>query len=129
MWFFLTEDQLSGLPESYIKAAAKAATDRGKEGKYAVLNTRSSMDPFLTYSDERELRKKVWTNYYSRGDNDDEFDNKELIKEILKLRDERVELLGYDNYAQWRLQNRMAKTPENAMELNGSSLAGSPGPG
>lgn len=114
---YLTEGQLSGLPESYVKAAAKAAADRGEEGKYAVLNTRSSMDPFLTYSDERELRKKVWTNYYSRGDNDDEFDNKDIIKEILKLRDERVELLGYENYAQWRLQNRMAKTPERAMEL------------
>ncbi|SDL08050.1 peptidyl-dipeptidase Dcp Metallo peptidase. MEROPS family M03A [Salinimicrobium catena] len=114
---YLTEDQLSGLPESYVKAAAKAAADRGEEGKYAVLNTRSSMDPFLTYSDERELRKKVWTNYYSRGDNNDEFDNKDIIKEILKLRDERVELLGYENYAQWRLQNRMAKTPERAMEL------------
>lgn len=114
---FLDEDQLGGLPESYIKAAAKAATDRGEEGKYAVLNTRSSMDPFLTYSNERELRKQVWDNYYSRGDNNDEFDNKQIIKEILKLRDERVELLGYDNYAQWRLQNRMAKTPERAMEL------------
>ena len=114
---FLEEDQLSGLPESYIKAAAKAAADRGKPGKYAVLNTRSSMDPFLTFSDNRELRKKVWTNYYSRGDNNDEFDNKEIIKRILELRDERVELLGYENYAQWRLQNRMAKTPERAMEL------------
>ncbi|NJW51343.1 M3 family metallopeptidase [Salinimicrobium oceani] len=114
---FLEQDQLSGLPDSYIKAAAKAAEDRGEKGKYAVLNTRSSMDPFLTYSDERELRKKVWTNYYSRGDNNDEYDNKQLIKEILKLRDERVELLGYENYAQWRLQNRMAKTPERAMEL------------
>ncbi len=114
---YLDEDQLSGLPESFVKAAAKAAADRGNEGEYAVLNTRSSMDPFLTYSDERELRKKVWTNYYSRGDNNDKYDNKAIIKKILELRDERVELLGYDNYAQWRLQNRMAKTPERAMEL------------
>lgn len=114
---YLTEDQLSGLSDSYIKAAAKAAADRGEEGKYAVVNTRSSMDPFLTFSDERELRRQVWNNYYSRGDNEDEFDNKKLIKEILELRDERVGLLGYDNYAQWRLQNRMAKTPERAMEL------------
>ncbi|HET7361432.1 MAG TPA: M3 family metallopeptidase, partial [Salinimicrobium sp.] len=114
---YLTEDQLSGLPESYIKSAASAAADRGHEGEYAVLNTRSSMDPFLTYSDNRKLRKKVWNNYYSRADNNDEFDNKEIIEEILKLRDERVELLGFENYAQWRLQNRMAKNPENAMEL------------
>lgn len=114
---YLTEDQLSGLPESYVKAAASTAEANGKSGKYAVTNTRSSMDPFLTYSDERELREKVWRNYYSRGDNDDEFDNNEVIKKILKLRDERVELLGYDNFAQWRLQNRMAKNPENAMNL------------
>ncbi len=114
---YLKEDQLSGLSESFITAAAKAAADRGREGEYAILNTRSSMDPFLTFSNDREARRKVWNNYYSRGDNDDEFDNKEIIKQILLLRDERVELLGYDNYAQWRLQNRMAKTPERAMEL------------
>ena len=114
---YLEKDQLGGLPESYIKSAAQAATERGKEGKYAVTNTRSSMDPFLTYSTERELRERVWNNYYSRGDNADEFDNNENVKKILKLRDERVELLGYDNYAQWRLQNRMAKNPENAMDL------------
>ncbi|SFN78736.1 peptidyl-dipeptidase Dcp . Metallo peptidase. MEROPS family M03A [Salegentibacter flavus] len=114
---FLEDNQLSGLPESFIKSSASAAEERGEPGKYAITNTRSSMDPFLTYSDERELREKVWNNYYSRGDNDDEFDNNDVIKKILKLRDERVELLGYDNFAQWRLQNRMAKNPENAMEL------------
>src|SRR5690606_39317828 len=114
---YLNEDQLGGLSESFIKSAAKIASDKGQEGKYAITNTRSSIDPFLTYSTERELRKQVWTNYYSRGDNGDEFDNKDIIKQILKLRDERVELLGYENYAQWRLQNRMAKNPENAMEL------------
>jgi len=75
------------------------------------------MSPFLTYSDERALRKKVWNNYYSRGDNGDEFDNNENIAQILKLRKERVALLGFDNYGDWRLQNRIAKTPENAMNL------------
>lgn len=114
---YLEKEQLGGLPESFVKSAAKAAEDRGMPGKYAITNTRSSMDPFLTYSNERELREKVWNNYYSRGDNDDEFDNNKIISEILKLRDERVELMGYDNYAEWRLQNRMAKNPENAMEL------------
>lgn len=114
---YLTKDQLGGLADGFIKSAAKIATDKGQDGKYAITNTRSSMDPFLTYSTERELRKQVWTNYYSRGDNGDEYDNNELIAQILKLRRERVELLGYDNYAQWRLQDRMAKTPENAMEL------------
>ncbi|MDT0686693.1 M3 family metallopeptidase [Autumnicola psychrophila] len=114
---YLDENQINGLPESYVKSAATAAAQRGHEGEYAVTNTRSSMDPFLTYSDERELREKVWRNYYSRGDNQDEFDNNEVISQILKLRDERVELMGYDNYAQWRLQDRMAKNPQNAMEL------------
>jgi len=114
---YLNKDQLSGLPESLIKSAAQTAKEKGKEGQYAITNTRSSMDPFLTYSDERELRKKVWTNYYSRADNGDEYDNNDNIVNILKLRRERVELLGHKNYAEWRLQNRMAKTPENAMKL------------
>ena len=114
---YLTEDQLSGLSEQLIKSYAQAAAERGKEGQYAVTNTRSSMDPFLTYSDERALREQVWNNYYARGDNDDEHDNNEIIAEILRLRKERVGLLGYDNYAEWRLQARMAKTPENAMKL------------
>ncbi|MGJ8664644.1 MAG: M3 family metallopeptidase, partial [Marinicella sp.] len=114
---FLNKDQLSGLPESLINSAAQAAKNKDKEGQYAITNTRSSMDPFLTYSNERELRKQVWTNYYSRGDNGDEYDNNENIVKILKLRRERVELLGHKNYPEWRLQNRMAKTPENAMNL------------
>ncbi|QFT55359.1 M3 family metallopeptidase [Microbulbifer sp. THAF38] len=114
---FLSKDQLSGLPESFVAAAAALAEEKGEKGKYAITNTRSSMDPFLTYSDNRELRKQVWTNYYSRGDNGDERDNNAIIAEILKLRDERVGLQGFDNYAEWRLQDRMAKTPERAMEL------------
>ena len=114
---FLTKDQLGGLSKGFIKSAAKIATDKGQEGKYSITNSRSSMDPFLTYSTERELRKIVWTNYYSRGDNGDEFDNNELIAEVLRLRRKKVELLGFNNYAEWRLQDRMAKTPENAMEL------------
>lgn len=114
---YLNEEQLGGLSQGYIKSAARIAADKGHEGKYAITNSRSSMDPFLTYSTERELRKQVWTNYYSRGDNNDEYDNKKIIAEILKLRRERVELLGHKNYAEWRLQDRMAKTPENAMGL------------
>ena len=114
---FLTEDQLGGLPESLVRAAAAAAESRGEPGKYAITNTRSSMSPFLTYSTERDIRQTVWTNYYSRGDNGGEYDNNALIAEILKLRDERVGLLGYDNYAQWRLENRMAVTPERALNL------------
>ena len=114
---YITKDQLSGLPDSFAQAAAAAATEREHDGEYAITNTRSSMAPFLTYSDERDLREKVWRTYYSRGDNGDEHDNNAIIAEILQLRDERVKLLGYDNYAQWRLANRMAKNPERAFEL------------
>ncbi|QTH73301.1 M3 family metallopeptidase [Pseudoalteromonas xiamenensis] len=114
---YLTKEQLAGLPESFIESAAAAATEREHAGMYAITNSRSSMDPFLTYSTERELREKVWRNYYDRGNNGDEFDNNAVIKQILTLRNERVKLLGYENYAQWRLEDRMAKTPENAMGL------------
>ncbi|SDS77306.1 peptidyl-dipeptidase Dcp Metallo peptidase. MEROPS family M03A [Gillisia sp. Hel1_33_143] len=114
---YLNEDQLGGLPDSFVKAAAKAAQDRDHDGEYAITNSRSSMDPFLTYSTQRELREKVWKTYYSRADNGDEYDNNENIVKILKLRDERVELMGYENFAEWRLQNRMAKNPKNAMNL------------
>lgn len=114
---YLDAGQLGGLSESFVQAAAAAAAERGQQGRYAILNTRSSMDPFLTFSDQRDLREQVWRTYYSRGDNGDEHDNNRLIADILRLRDERVGLLGYDNYAQWRLEDRMAKTPERAMDL------------
>lgn len=114
---YLNKEQLGGLSDGLIKAMANIAKEKGKEGKYAILNTRSYMDPFLTYSTERELRKKVWTTYYSRGDNNDKYDNKAIIVKILKLRKERVNLLGFETYGDWRLQNRMAKTPENAIKL------------
>lgn len=114
---YLDESQLGGLPASFVSAAADLAEQKGQPGKYAVLNTRSSMDPFLTYSDERELREQVWRTYYSRGDNGDDNDNNALIAEILLLRDERVGLLGYDNYAAWRLEDRMAKEPAQAQAL------------
>ncbi|HUH13498.1 MAG TPA: M3 family metallopeptidase, partial [Longimicrobiales bacterium] len=114
---YLGPDQLGGLPESFARAAAAAAGERGRPGAYAITNTRSSMDPFLTFSDERALRETVWRTYYSRADNGDEHDNNALIAEILQLRDERVGLLGYDDYASWRLEDRMAKTPARALEL------------
>jgi peptidyl-dipeptidase Dcp len=114
---YLDEAQLGGLSEAFIAAAAAAAKERDHDGKYAITNTRSSMDPFLTFSTERDLREEVWRTYYSRGDNGDEYDNNAIIPETLALRDERVKLLGYENYAQWRLEDRMAKAPENAFEL------------
>ncbi len=115
--FLSNEAELKGLPDDVRAAAAGAAEERGRKGQWAILNTRSSMDPFLTYSTRRDLREKVWRTYYSRGDNGDAKDNNAVIKKILKLRAERAKLLGYPTHAHWRVENAMAKTPENAMAL------------
>ncbi|MEM1182160.1 MAG: M3 family metallopeptidase [Acidobacteriota bacterium] len=114
---YLTEEQMAGMPDSFKTASAAAAERKGQAGTYAIFNTRSSMDPYLTFAEDRAMREQVWRNYYRRGNNDDEQDNKAVIAEILKLRDERVGLLGYDNFAAWRLEDRMAKNPENVSEL------------
>ena len=115
------EAALAGLSDSLKSAMATAAKDAAGDdepkGKWAVTNTRSSMDPFLTYADNRELREKIWRNYYSRGDNGDEWDNNEIISAILKLRAERAQLLGYETHAHRQLEPRMAKKPEAAMDL------------
>jgi peptidyl-dipeptidase Dcp len=108
---------LAGLPAPLRAGAQAAASARGREGEWAIVNTRSSMDPFLTYADRRELREKVWRTYYSRGDNGDAHDNKAIITEILALRAERAKLLGYSTHAHWRVADSMAKTPDNAMSL------------
>ncbi|WP_235935190.1 M3 family metallopeptidase [Candidatus Laterigemmans baculatus] len=108
---------LAGLPESVISSMATAAEERGKPGKWAVTNTRSSMDPFLTYAKNRSLREQVWRTYYNRGDNGDAHDNNAIIREILGLRAARAKLLGYETHAHWRLEPQMAKTPEAANQL------------
>ncbi|WP_224241518.1 M3 family metallopeptidase [Hyalangium gracile] len=112
-----SEADLAGLPDSVRAGAAAAAEARGQKGKWAISNTRSAMEPFLTYSSRRDLREKVWRNYVNRGDNGDARDNNAIISEILKLRAERSKLLGYSTHAHWRLENAMAKTPERAMAL------------
>lgn len=114
---YLKKEQLGGLPPEFVAAAAEAAAERGRKGEYAILNTRSSMDPFLTYSTGRALREQVWRTYYSRGDNNDEYDNKALITEILKLRAERTKLQGYPTFAHRAIEKQVAKTPEAAMDL------------
>jgi peptidyl-dipeptidase Dcp len=111
------EDDLAGLPESVREGAATAAAARGHKGMWAVSNTRSSVEPFLTYSDRRELRKQVWTMFVNRGDEGGPTDNNAIITKILKLRAERAGLLGYETHAHWRLENAMAKNPERAMQL------------
>ncbi len=111
------EADLVGLPESLVDAAAAAAESRGLAGQWVITNTRSSMEPFLTYSDRRDLRERGWQMWVSRGDNGDERDNNAINSEILQLRAERAKLLGYETHAHWRLENTMAGTPEAAMEL------------
>lgn len=108
---------LKGLPQSIVDGMAETAKEQGKPGKWAVLNTRSAADPFLTYSDNRALREKIWRAFVNRGDNGDAEDNNAIIAETLKLRAERSRLLGYPTYAHWAIERQMAKTPEAAMEL------------
>ena len=114
---YLKADELGGLPDTLKAAAAQAAEEHGHKGEWAITNTRSSMDPFLTYSDNRAKREAVWRNYYSRGDHKDAHDNSATMKEILKLRYERARLLGYPTFAHWKLGDKMVKTPEEAMAL------------
>jgi len=112
-----SEDELAGLPQSVRDAAAAAAETKKQPGTWVIMNTRSSIDPFLTYSDRRDLREKAWRMFVNRGDNGGEHDNNAIITEILQLRAERAKLLGYQTHAHWRLENSMAQTPERAMEL------------
>jgi peptidyl-dipeptidase Dcp len=113
-----SEEALAGLPQSLRDAAAAAAESKKQPaGTWVIMNTRSSIDPFLTYSDRRDLREKAWRMFVNRGDNGGEHDNNAIITEILQLRAERAKLLGYPTHAHWRLENSMAKTPENAMKL------------
>ena len=112
-----TEADLAGLPQSLKDAAAQDAKERKVSALGTIANTRSSIDPFLTFSDRRDLREKAWRLFVNRGDNGDEHDNNAIITEILQLRAERAKLLGFKTHAHWRLENAMAKTPENAMAL------------
>jgi peptidyl-dipeptidase Dcp len=112
-----SEEELAGLPQSLRDAAAAAAETKKQPGTWVIMNTRSSIDPFLTYSDRRDLREKAWRMFVNRGDNGGANDNNAIITEILQLRAERARLLGYQTHAHWRLENAMAKTPERAMEL------------
>lgn len=108
---------LAGLPDSFKAAAAAEAERRGLKNAWVIANTRSSVEPFLTFAHHRGLREQVWRRFISRGDHPGERDNKPLIADILRLRAERAKLLGYPTHAHWRLENQMARTPERALEL------------
>lgn len=110
------ESGVAGLPASDKAGAAAAARARNLEG-WAIVNTRSSVDPFLTMADDRAMRETVWRKFVNRGDNGDANDTNATIAEIVRLRAQRAKLLGYANHAEWRMQDTMAKTPEAAMDL------------
>ncbi|MFA8300847.1 MAG: M3 family metallopeptidase [Hyphomicrobiales bacterium] len=108
---------LSGLPKGAIAAAAAAAKANKLEGKWVFTLDKPSMIPFLQYADNRELRKEILTAYSKRGDNDNEFDNKELINKIANLRVKEAHLLGYDSHADYILEERMLNKPEKVYDL------------
>ncbi len=112
----LSDAELSPLPDNVKEGAMEMAKDKGKKGGL-LTNTRSSIEPFLTYCPNRALREKAYTMFISRGDNGDANDNNALITDILLLRAERAKLLGFPTHAHWRLSNKMAKDPKKAMDL------------
>ncbi|HYE44909.1 MAG TPA: M3 family metallopeptidase [Caulobacter sp.] len=112
------KEDTAGLPDSVIAAAAAAAERRKLPGKWVIENNSSAMNPMLTFSSRRDLREKAWKLRMGLGDHTGApTDNKPVIKEILKLRAERSKLLGYPTFAHWRVADRMARKPENAIAL------------
>jgi len=111
------KEDLAGLPEDVIAAAAKTASDKGLDGKWVFGLSKPSWEPFLQYADNRALREKLYKAMYMRANNDNEFDNKENIKKIASLRLEKANILGYKTHADYVLEQTMAKTPENVMDL------------
>ncbi len=113
------EEDLSGLPENVKGQAAAMAKSLGMDGKWVFTLQVPSMTPFLQYSDRRDLREKLFTGYFMKGDNDNEYDNKTIIARIAILRMERSKLLGYDSFAEFGLERTMAKTPERVFDFLG----------
>jgi peptidyl-dipeptidase Dcp len=106
------KEDLSGLPSDVIEAAAIEAKKDSLPGKWVFTLAKPSMLPFLQYADKRELREKLYRGYFMRCDYDNKFDNKVLITELVRLRDEKAKLLGFKNYASYVIAENMAKTPE-----------------
>lgn len=111
------KEDLSGLTPVIIDGAAEAAEELGHEGKWVFTLHKPSMLPFLQYSDKRELREKIYKAYINRGNNDNELDNKKILSEIASLRVKRAQLLGYNNHAEYILEENMAKKPEKVYKL------------
>ena len=113
-----SEAELAGVPQSVKDGARAAAAERKlPAGQWAIVNTRSAVDPILTFGTDRGMREKVWRAFINRGDNGGANDTNATIAKIVKLRADRAKLLGYPTHAHWRMQDTMAKTPDNAMNL------------
>lgn len=115
--FINSERDLAGLPQNIRDSLRAAAVERGHPNAWAVVNTRSSVDPFLTFSTNRRLRQQIWTTFKNRGDNGDANDTNAIIADILRLRAERAQILGYPTHAHLRMDDTMAHDPERAQEL------------
>ena len=111
------EADLAGLSDSQREAAAKAASERGVEGKRVITLSRSSVEPFLQFSSRRDLREAAFKALIARGENGGATDNRKIIAEMVKLRADRAKLLGYKSFADFRLDDTMAKTPKAALDL------------
>ena len=115
--FITRAADLAGLPQNVRDAMAAAATERDHQGQWAVVNTRSSVDPFLTFSANRPLRQQVWTTFKSRGDNANANNTTEIVRDIVRLRAERAHILGFATHANYRMDDTMAHEPQRAMDL------------
>lgn len=111
------KEDLSGLPEGVVAAAAETAKAKGKDGKWVFTLSNPSVMPFLQYADNRELRKQIWNAYQSRGNNGNDSDNKEVLLKIANLRLEKAKLLGYASHAAYVLEESMAANPTNVYNL------------
>ncbi len=111
------KEDLAGLPESVIQAAATTATANDMEGKWVFTTQKPSMIPFLQYSEKRELRKELYHAYTNRANNNNEYDNKDVLARLVELRAERANLLGYKTFSHLTLEPRMAGVPENVYDL------------
>lgn len=107
------QEDLAGLPEGVIAAAAETAKSTGDEGKWVFTLAKPSLIPFLQYADNRSLREKLYRGYFMRGNNDNASDNKQIVKDIVRLRAEKARLLGFDNFAAYVIDENMAKTTDN----------------
>jgi len=110
-------DDLAGLPEPLIAAAAAAAEERGLKGKHVITLSRSSVEPFLQFSSRRDLREKAFKAWAARGENGGETDNLAIAEETIRLRGERAKIMGFETYADFQLSDTMAKTPQAALDL------------